>query len=58
VAAPVRDQRGAIVAAISVTAQRPTFDPKALRERLVAQVLDAAGELSRSLNYRPAEAVA
>ncbi len=57
VAAPVRDQRGIIVAAVSVTAQRPALEPKA-RERLVAQVLGAAGELSRQLNYRPAEAAA
>jgi DNA-binding IclR family transcriptional regulator len=57
VVAPVRDQAGAVVAAISVTAQRPALD-KELRERLVAQVLGAAAELSRSLNYRPAEAAA
>ncbi len=56
VAAPVRDQGGGIVAAVSVTAQRPTLEPKELRERLVAHVLRAATELSRSLNYRPAEA--
>jgi len=58
VAAPVRDQTGAIVAAISVTAQRPTLEPKEFREQLVAQVLGTAAELSRSLNYRPAEAAA
>jgi DNA-binding IclR family transcriptional regulator len=57
VVAPVRDRVGATVAAISVTAQRPALE-KALRERLVAQVLGAAAELSRSLNYRPAEAAA
>ena len=58
VAAPVRDQTGAIVATISVTAQRPTLEPKELRDGLVAQVLGAAAELSRQLNYRPAEAAA
>ena len=58
VAAPVRDQTGAIVATISVTAQRPTLEPKEFREQLVAQVLGAAVELSRQLNYRPAEAAA
>ena len=58
VAAPVRDQTGAIVAAISVTAQRPTLEPKELRDQLVAAVLGAAAELSRQLNYRPAEAAA
>ncbi len=57
VVAPVRDRIGAIAAAISVTAQRPTLE-KELRERLVAQVLGAAAELSRQLNYRPAEAAA
>jgi DNA-binding IclR family transcriptional regulator len=57
VVAPVRDQRGIIVAAVSVTAQRPAFEPET-RERLVAHVLGAAGELSRRLNYRPAEAAA
>jgi len=58
VAAPVRDQTGTIVATISVTAQRPTLEPNELRDRLVAQVLGAAGELSRQLNYRPADAAA
>ena len=43
---------------ISVTAQRPTLEPKELRERLVAQVMGAAAELSHQLNYRPAEAAA
>ena len=56
VAAPVRDQSGGIVAAVSVTSQRPALEPKELRERLVAQVLGAAAELSRQLNYRPAAA--
>ncbi len=58
VAAPVRDERGRTVAAISVTAQRPTLEPTELRERLVAQVLSSAAELSHSLNYRPAAAAA
>jgi DNA-binding IclR family transcriptional regulator len=58
VAAPVRDQTGAIVATISVTAQRQTLEPKEFRDGLVAQVLGAAAELSRQLNYRPAEAAA
>jgi DNA-binding IclR family transcriptional regulator len=57
VVAPVRGQAGTVVAAISVTAQRPALD-RELRERLVAQVLGAAAELSRQLNYRPAEAAA
>ena len=58
VAAPVRDGTGHVVAAISITAQRPTLDPAELRERLVKQVLHAASDLSHQLNYRPAEAAA
>lgn len=58
VAAPVRDESGRIVAALSVTAQRPSLEPKAFRERLVAEVRGAAAELSRRLNYRPADAAA
>ncbi len=58
IAAPVRDRHGAIVAAVSITVQRPTLEPKELREQLVAQVLAAAAELSRQLNYRPAQAAA
>ena len=58
IAAPVRDDSGRIVAAVSVTAQRPSLEPKAFRERLVAQVLGTAAELSRQLNYRPADAAA
>jgi len=58
VAAPVRDGTGHVVAAISITAQRPTLDPAELRERLVKQVLHAARDLSHQLNYRPAEAAA
>jgi len=57
VAAPVRDAAGKIVAAVSVTAQRPALE-KALRERLVKQVLAAAAEVSHQLNYRPAEVAA
>jgi DNA-binding IclR family transcriptional regulator len=58
VAAPVRNAAGAIVAVISVTAQRPTLEPGELRQRLVRQVVDAAAELSHQLNYRAAEAAA
>jgi DNA-binding IclR family transcriptional regulator len=58
IAAPVRDRHRTIVAAVSITVQRPTLEPKELREQLVAQVLDAAAELSRQLNYRPAQAAA
>ena len=58
IAAPVRDRHGTIVAAVSITVQRPTLEPKELRDRLVAQVLGAAAELSSQLNYRPAHAAA
>jgi DNA-binding IclR family transcriptional regulator len=54
IAAPVRDESGATVAAISVTAQRPKLEPAALRERLVKQVVGAAAELSRRLNHQMA----
>ena len=52
VAAPVRDASGTIVAAISVTAQRPSLDPDELRERLIRKVTGAAAELSHRLNHR------
>lgn len=58
IAAPVRDQSARIVAAVSITAQRPTLEPKDLRERLIRQVRDAAAELSHKLNYRPTERAA
>jgi DNA-binding IclR family transcriptional regulator len=58
IAAPVRDQSGRVVAAISITAQRPTLEPRELRERLIRQVRDAADELSHQLNYRPEEQAA
>jgi DNA-binding IclR family transcriptional regulator len=51
VAAPVRDHTGKIVAALSVTAQRPRLEPKD-RDRLVKLVLRAAANLSRRLNFR------
>lgn len=58
IAAPVRDQSGRVVAAVSITAQRPTLEPKDLRERLIRQVQHAAAELAHKLNYRPAEQAA
>jgi DNA-binding IclR family transcriptional regulator len=54
VAAPVRDHSGRIVAALSVTAQRPRLEPKE-RDRLVKLVLHAAADLSRRLNFRIGE---
>jgi len=58
VAAPVKGADGRIVAAISVTAQRPALQPEALRDRLVMLVVRAAGELSHRLNYREPREVA
>lgn len=58
VAAPVRDHSGQVVAALSVAVQRPTLEPKELRERLIAEVTAGAAQLSHRLNYRPAEAAA
>jgi DNA-binding IclR family transcriptional regulator len=58
VAAPVRNGSGAIVAAISITVQQPTLEPRELRERLVKQVLRTAAALSHQLNFRPADAAA
>jgi DNA-binding IclR family transcriptional regulator len=52
VAAPVRDAGGAVVAAISVTAQRPSLEPRELRDRLVKQVTGAAAALSHRLDHR------
>ncbi len=58
IAAPVRDETGKIVAAISLTVNQPTLDPAVKRERLVRRVLVSASEISRRLSYRPPEAVA
>jgi len=58
VAAPIKSADDRIVAAISVTAQRPTLDPESFREKLVTLVLRAAGELSHRLNYREPKEVA
>jgi DNA-binding IclR family transcriptional regulator len=56
VAAPVRDQHGQTVAAVSLTVQKPNLDPPPFRERLVQQVRSAAAEISQRLNYQPAAA--
>jgi DNA-binding IclR family transcriptional regulator len=57
VVAPVRDQHGAVAAAMGITVQHATLEP-VLREQLVSQVMLAAEELSHRLNYRPAEQAA
>lgn len=58
VAAPVRDQQSAIVAAVSITVQRPSLEPRDYRNRLVEQVVQAAADASHRLNYRPAKVAA
>jgi DNA-binding IclR family transcriptional regulator len=58
IAAPVRDQSGRIVAAVSLTLQRQSLEPKELREKLIEQVRTAAAEVSERLNYRPKEEAA
>jgi DNA-binding IclR family transcriptional regulator len=52
-AAPVRDQSGRIVAAVSLTLQRQSLEPRDLRDRLIDQVRAAAAQISQRLDYRP-----
>lgn len=58
VAAPVRDRDGRIVAAVSVTAQRPNLSPRTYRDELVGQVVAAAESLSRRLDWNPSRSAA
>ena len=53
VSAPVRDQSGRIVAAITVTVPRSDIGGEVERIPLVAAVCGAAMDLSARLNYRP-----
>jgi len=53
VTAPVRDQTGRIVAALTVTVPRSDIGDASEREPLIAAVCNAAVELSTRLNYRP-----
>jgi DNA-binding IclR family transcriptional regulator len=53
VSAPVRDQSGKIVAAITATVPRSDIGGEAERAPLVAAVCGAAIDLSMRLNYRP-----
>ncbi len=55
-AAPLHDDRGRVVAAISVSGPRFRLDPEVLEQRIVPSVMDAADGLSRSLGY-PGSAV-
>jgi DNA-binding IclR family transcriptional regulator len=53
VTAPVRDQTGRIVAALTVTVPRSDIGEAGEREPLIAAVCTAAVDLSTRLNYRP-----
>jgi DNA-binding IclR family transcriptional regulator len=53
VTAPVRDQTGRIVAALTVTVPRSDIGDVGEREPLIASVCHAAVDLSTRLNYRP-----
>jgi DNA-binding IclR family transcriptional regulator len=53
VTAPVRDQSGKIVAAVTATVPRSDLGEQSERTRLVETVCAAACDLSERLNYRP-----
>jgi DNA-binding IclR family transcriptional regulator len=53
-AAPVRDLRGKVVAAIGISGPAQRFTPSDLHS-LSAQVMDVAARLSQRLGYRPAD---
>jgi len=53
VSAPVRDQSGKIVAAITATVPRSDIGASGEREPLIVAVCSAAVDLSTRLNYRP-----
>jgi DNA-binding IclR family transcriptional regulator len=50
-AAPIHDDRGRVVAAISVSGPSFRLEPDALEQRIVPAVVQAADELSRALGY-------
>jgi IclR family KDG regulon transcriptional repressor len=54
IAAPIRDHTGAVVAALGLGVPAFRMDA-ALVERCSAQVVRTAAEISRALNYRPAD---
>jgi len=54
VSAPVRDQTGSIVAAITVTVPRSDLGSEDEKKQLINVVCAAACDLSSRLNYRPA----
>lgn len=51
VAAPIRDHRGAVVAAVATSCPRPRWNARA-QKTLIAAALQAGQEISRSLGYR------
>ena len=53
-AAPVRDETGTIVAAISVVTSEHMVDAEAMQGAVKDHVLKAAAEISRWLGYHPA----
>jgi IclR family acetate operon transcriptional repressor len=52
VAAPIFDQYGETVAAISVSGPRDRIDPIAQNKELIEQTLNAANNISKNLGYR------
>lgn len=52
IAAPVRDGTGRVIAALNVTFPNGAVDHDLMENKYVARVLEAAGELSRRLNFR------
>lgn len=52
IAAPVRDSTGSVIAAIGISGPAMRFRQKDIRSRAVV-VMEAAGEISAALGYRP-----
>jgi DNA-binding IclR family transcriptional regulator len=53
VAAPIRDHRGQVVAAVASACPKSRWEPKTIRT-MAKVVMDAGAEISRNLGYRPA----
>jgi DNA-binding IclR family transcriptional regulator len=53
VAAPIFDQTGKVVAAVSISGPRARMDPVAQNERLINLTLQTAQEISAKLGYNP-----
>lgn len=54
IAAPVRDHRGAVVAAINLSGPSAVMDTPATLDHLTAKVVDTAAAISRQLGWLPA----